>query len=492
MSLNVNAIKAIKKRDREEILKVFTPMSDLYQITYYTICDNEGNVLARTYKPEVFGDSIVNQQNVKDALNGNVASYFETGTEVKVAVRTGAPVYDEDGALIGIISAGVKFDIDSEVDSLKKLFNAEITIFYGNTSIATTIMNDGQRANGTMLDPAISKIVVEDMQEYSGDIDIFGVQYRAFYKPLFNSGNHVFAVFFLGIPLSALKEMSSTLVLDGIIIGMIGLFISIMILIYIISSISTPLVMLSKDMDNVANGNLCIKTNINRNDELGRLCKSLHKAVNTIQKLINDITTTISEHEKGNMDYFLDIKDFYGDYKTLAGNIITLANIGMKDTLTGIPNRYSFDNRLNLEWNRAIREKTLLSILMIDVDKFKNYNDSYGHQQGDVALQAIIKVFPQALRRTVDFAARWGGEEFVVLLPDTDSGGALKVAERIRMEVENMVISCVDERAGKVTVSIGVHTQRPAPGGLVDDLIAKADEAMYRAKATGRNKVVVS
>ena len=489
MALNIHAIEAIKKRDRDEILRIFTPMPDLYRITYFTICDNEGRVLARTYLPDNFGDSVLNQQNVQDALDGKVGSYFESGTEVKVAVRTGAPVYDADGALIGVVSAGARFDSESGLDALKSLLNCEFTVFYGDTIIATTIIKNGQRANDTTLDPAIAKIVIEGGREYFVDAEILGAEYRTFYLPLFNADKEVFATFSLSIPLRELKRMSNILVRDGIIIGAIGLVISIILLLVVISSISKPLVMLSKDMDNVAKGNLHVSANIKRDDEVGLLSSALHGAVNIIYKLIENITVAISEQEKGNMDYFFDTNEFQGDYKTLADNIVQLANVGMKDSLTEIPNRRCFNNRLDLEWKRAIREKSSLSMLLIDVDEFKNYNDSYGHQQGDVALQAVARVSAQSINRTVDFAARWGGEEFVVLLPGTDADGALKIAEQLRAKIENMVIPCADAKAANVTVSIGVCTQIPVPNSVLCDFIFMADEALYRAKANGRNRV---
>jgi len=492
MALNVHAIKAIQERNREEILRIFSPAPELYRISYYTVCDNEGIVLARTYQPDYFGDSIANQQNVQDALGGKIGSYFESGTEVKVAARTGAPVYDADGALIGVVSAGVRFDVDSEVDALKKRLNSDITVFFQDTRIATTLMQNGQRAKGTTIDPAIAKIVIEGRQEYLGDTSIFGVEYRTFYTPLFNAGSEVFAVFFLGMPLAELKKASDALLRDGIIIGAIGLAVSIMLLLAIISSISRPLVTLANDMDNVAAGNLHISANIQGEDEIGRLSKALHGAVSIVHKLIEDITVTIAEQKKGNTEYCLDPGAFHGDYKTLADSIVKLANLGSKDQLTGLPNRHSFDNRLDFEWKRAIREKTPLSILLIDVDRFKNYNDLFGHQQGDVALQTLAGVYAHSLNRAADFTARWGGEEFTILLPNTDSGGALKIAEHIREKIEKTSIPCVDARAANITVSVGVHTQIPDPNSVKDDFIAHADKALYKAKAHGRNKVMLT
>ena len=166
-----------------------------------------------------------------------------------------------------------------------------------------------------------------------------------------------------------------------------------------------------------------------------------------------------------------------------------IENLSMIDQLTNLPNRRSFDSRLSMEWKQAIREKTPVSLLMMDVDKFKNYNDTYGHQQGDVVLKTVAQVFLNSLKRPTDFAGRWGGEEFVVLLPNTPLCGALGIAELIRANVENAVIPCANNSGTKVTISIGVNTQTPVQCCCTDQFISSADEALYIAKQTGRNRV---
>jgi diguanylate cyclase (GGDEF)-like protein len=168
----------------------------------------------------------------------------------------------------------------------------------------------------------------------------------------------------------------------------------------------------------------------------------------------------------------------------------TINHLSMFDQMTDIPNRRSFDGRLRVEWNRAIREHMPISLLMIDVDKFKNYNDTYGHQQGDLVLQTVAKIFSQSAKRSGDIAARWGGEEFVILLPNTMMPGALDIAEKIRADVEAVAIPCADGSTTKVTVSIGINTQTPAHGNSIDAFISNADKALYEAKAQGRNRVV--
>jgi len=167
----------------------------------------------------------------------------------------------------------------------------------------------------------------------------------------------------------------------------------------------------------------------------------------------------------------------------------TIEHMSMTDQLTNIPNRRSFDERLYMEWKHVIREKIPISILIIDIDKFKHINDTYGHLQGDIVLKTIVKVFQQSVRRPRDFTARWGGEEFVVLLPNTPLDGSLYIAEKLRADIENTLIHLENDSTVKVTVSIGVNTQEPEQDSSVDDFISVADRALYTAKSSGRNRV---
>jgi diguanylate cyclase (GGDEF)-like protein len=163
--------------------------------------------------------------------------------------------------------------------------------------------------------------------------------------------------------------------------------------------------------------------------------------------------------------------------------------LSMVDQLTDLPNRRSFEKRINEEWKRSVREQTPLSILILDIDHFKKYNDTYGHQQGDVILQATAKEFFKALRRPGDFAARWGGEEFVILLCNTDLNGALDIAEKVRALIEAMEIYTPGGTATSVTISIGVNFRAAGQSGTIDEFISKADTALYDAKNKGRNRV---
>lgn len=167
-----------------------------------------------------------------------------------------------------------------------------------------------------------------------------------------------------------------------------------------------------------------------------------------------------------------------------------LHRISALDGLTGIANRRSFNQALEREWLRAMRENSPLSALLIDIDYFKQYNDCYGHQAGDACLKDIASAISLAVQRPADLVARYGGEEFVILLPGTDAAGAEAVAGKLQHIVATLAIphaaSAVHDR---VTMSIGLCTVTPCRGQPSQRLIACADRALYRAKAAGRNRI---
>lgn len=166
-----------------------------------------------------------------------------------------------------------------------------------------------------------------------------------------------------------------------------------------------------------------------------------------------------------------------------------LASLAATDALTGLANRRTFAERLEREWRRAARDGKPLSLLFIDADRFKPFNDRYGHLAGDHCLERLAAVIAATVRRPGDLVARYGGEEFVLLLPGTDDVGARRIAEAVRVAVVALAIPHADnEPYGIVTASIGVATDRaPRPDGTPEALIAGADRALYAAKAAGRN-----
>lgn len=165
-----------------------------------------------------------------------------------------------------------------------------------------------------------------------------------------------------------------------------------------------------------------------------------------------------------------------------------LAHQAASDGLLGIANRREFDRVLELEWLRAARERQPLSLLMIDIDCFKCFNDSYGHQRGDDCLREVADTLRAAAARPGDLVARYGGEEMVVLMPHTGTEGAIRLAERIHaMLAERALPFPASPVAGHVTVSIGVSSMLPVRDADQAVLVRQADEGLYAAKESGRN-----
>jgi diguanylate cyclase (GGDEF)-like protein len=166
-----------------------------------------------------------------------------------------------------------------------------------------------------------------------------------------------------------------------------------------------------------------------------------------------------------------------------------LVLLARTDDLTGLHNRRTFGEILETEWRHAKRSHKAFSLLFIDIDRFKEYNDTYGHQAGDAALAAVAHCIGDTIRRPADSAARYGGEEFVVLLPDTPVSAAAVIAERIRSAISELAIEHVGSEFGRVTASIGAVSWTPDQDNDVRTVIRAADQALYSAKAAGRNKV---
>lgn len=201
----------------------------------------------------------------------------------------------------------------------------------------------------------------------------------------------------------------------------------------------------------------------------------------------------------------IDAGPIYGDDGRLLAVVETLRDmtdhkraqmaleaLAARDGLTGLVNRRSFDDILLREWQRARRDRRPLALIMIDVDQFKRYNDTYGHPQGDECLRQVATVLQSALFRPGDIAARYGGEEFVVLLPAADADGAALVAKRIEEHLTRLALPHPASTHGRVSVSMGIAAIEPDGKREPAVLLAAADAALYRAKHAGRNRFAIA
>lgn len=224
----------------------------------------------------------------------------------------------------------------------------------------------------------------------------------------------------------------------------------------------------------------------NAQDEVEQVCITLFDYTDTAiyQRRLTDAIDQLSQEKQEQLRLIAKLQEAQAALQQLASS----------DGLTGLANRRIFDKTMTTEWSRSVRHHQPLSMLMIDVDFFKRYNDHYGHQKGDACLQFVATAMsgePQL--RTMDLVARYGGEEFAVILPSTDLEGAAVVGERIREAIESLDLPHTYSEAAKyVTVSIGAATMVPSPSTSPTQLIAAADAALYRAKREGRNRVVAA
>nr|MDU9044037.1 diguanylate cyclase [Candidatus Electrothrix aestuarii] len=169
-----------------------------------------------------------------------------------------------------------------------------------------------------------------------------------------------------------------------------------------------------------------------------------------------------------------------------------LENLSQTDGLTGLHNRRFFDTRLRHEWNRHCRNHSPLSLIMCDIDYFKKYNDTYGHHEGDQCLKRVAQAIQENLKRSFDTAVRYGGEEFAIILSETDSEGATTVARSIQNNIAKLDLPHSASKANSaVSMSYGVATVVPDQGSSPDTLICLADNALYQSKEKGRNMISV-
>jgi diguanylate cyclase (GGDEF)-like protein len=483
MAINADAIRAIGSGNKDEIIRVFEPCTGLYHVDFFTICDDKGNILARTHAHDSFGDSALNQRVVRDALNGRSTTCFVPSEVIKISARTGAPVRDASGRLIGAVSAGVRLDSDKAAARLKTLIECDAAIFLGNSVAASTLESElvGDLVFSFDLDEA--KDVLEKGEEYFSATKIKDQTYKTYYKPLFDADNKFFATAFLSTPVSNLISQLRSLLFTGMAIAVIGIFISKCVMYLFFVSIKKRVASLSTKAELIANGQLDIPVGEYGRDEVGKLGGSLQKAISNIQSLFEEIFFMVSEHKKGNITYRIIMKNFQGQFQSLAESILDLTNLSVKDPLTGLLNRRNFYSSLVKTRARSIREAIPIGLLMIDIDNFVHV----GFERGDEILKKVGSIISRAIIDEVDIVGRWGGDIFTVMLPDTTPNGAANVAERVRAKIEHAGLLASPDSDVKITVSIGTVSMVPTEAVTADDMIFRANKALRTAKDSGRN-----
>ncbi len=213
------------------------------------------------------------------------------------------------------------------------------------------------------------------------------------------------------------------------------------------------------------------------------------KSAEDVREIVSGIVEETRRMEERTTELEQRLQESSEEVAELKANLEEVQNEAMTDTLTGIANRRRFDQELQDRTADAVEEETPLSLLLLDIDHFKQFNDNFGHLMGDQVLKLIARSLTQSVKGR-DLPARFGGEEFAIILPETQLEAACTVANQIRMLISrrNVVKKSTGEILCKVSVSIGVGEYRP--GEPLDNLIRRADEALYAAKENGRNRVM--
>ena len=234
--------------------------------------------------------------------------------------------------------------------------------------------------------------------------------------------------------------------------------------------LSKPLLQLSAMAKNIAKGKWDDTVELDRTDAIGDLSRSFMAMAQQLQSSFMTLEERIEERTK----------------KLVRANR-ELAKMAHTDGLTKTANRRYFDHYLDKEWKRLIREQGEIALILCDVDHFKTYNDTYGHQEGDRCLQRIAQVLMDSTQRPADLVARYGGEEFAIVLPNTDTEGAVHLAQRIQAMLKTAPLIPDGSFLKSITISMGIASTHPNGSQTLEAFIAATDDALYTAKANGRN-----
>jgi len=337
-------IRAVSERNANEIAEILIPMTELFDVTYFTVTDENGNVLTRTYNQNLVGDNVSEVQNIRDAMDGKVSTYFESGPVINLSVHTGAPVYNSDGIIIGVISAGVRIDENEYIEKLKERFNAEFSVYFGETRIISTLKNEE-----------------EHIEETQFKLDF---------------SNNAFAVIVAGVSNKEIMDERNRLIISNIIIGVAGLIFSIIILLQFINRIIKPVKKLVKLVSEVTQGNLDIQLDDKKfaEDEIDSLSFDVYLLINVIKSMLNDLSRLTKElNETGEIEeYHIDTSKYNGSYKEIIEGINSLCHsISLKNKM--VASMDFLDTMISVvdfNYNVLYLNKSLIDAYSIDKEEY--------------------------------------------------------------------------------------------------------------------------
>lgn len=335
ISQNYRLMNALENQNFDQMKSALDELNQYLEADTISITDLEGNVMIRQHEPSKLGDNISNQTNVQEALEGKVLTTLEPGALVKLSCRTGAPVRNEKGDIIGTVVTGYTFENSNFLDELKALHNTELTIFANDIRIATTITQNGERAVGTSLNENIAKTVLEEGNTYTGKADILGVPHITEYVPLRNTEGEIVGVVFAGLSEAAANKATRDSILHMAAAAILIIAICAFILFrFMNKNIKQPMYKLTEVSTMLAQGRLDVEIESatgSKKDEVGLLNEAMYQMVRQLRSYILDITQVLSAMSNNDFTAKSSVS-YIGDF-TVIGTSLHGISSSLNETL---------------------------------------------------------------------------------------------------------------------------------------------------------------
>ena len=368
-----DVVNAISERDTGEITRLLTALIRVLHVDFFVVTDESGHVLARTFQPNTIGDSIMHQENIRQALNGRVYTCMEEDSIVKVSMCTGVPVYNGDGNIIGAISAGIRFDTNDSLDRLKEHYGCEFSVIYDGARLATTIEMNGKRILGTPPAGHMIEQINQTQREVYGNSDIFGENFSLFNLPLLDETGNIFAILEAACSNTPLVKERQSMMANVTLINLLGLAIAVFVMSLITSKIVRPVNRVTRLVSEVTAGNMAVDLDIDKaktpKDEIGLLTLDIYSFIDVIQMMLTDLSCLTADLNKfGNIEYYVDTSKYSGSYKDIIDGIKLLSDsiVTMRKTMAVMDHLDNMISVVDLDYNLLYVNSSMVNYFGMD------------------------------------------------------------------------------------------------------------------------------
>ncbi len=326
ISNSSSVVNAVEQGGYDEILEAVNKVisQNNLKTDFTTVTDINGIVIARTHSKNT-GDSIASQKNVKLALSGKSEAMLERGTEIKLTIRSGAPIYNSTGAIIGVVSTGYSLENFDVVDKLKEMTGVEYTFYVDDTRVCTTFLSNGERAIGTKVAADIYKKASEEREGCCVKSDVFGKRYFTAYQPFLDNDGNYLGMFACGKYIGDIEEhKASTLFVSSMAVFAVMLLSAFVIIILVRRMITKPVSSMLSCAKKMSEGDLDISACVSSKDEIGQLAESLNITARTLNTYIEDISKNLLELSEGNMNITIE-QEYVGDFAAIKTALLKIS-----------------------------------------------------------------------------------------------------------------------------------------------------------------------